>query len=249
MPRCGDLDISGFNFEIDLGTEASSHHEEREIEIGHSQSPGDADSMTTSTFSEEHELENDHSISCQSNHSSLNNQPKRQLFEKCIICQKSVKKMRDHLNYFHNLQSNPGIKVFLSSKYSTIRTKKCIQCETCLKRFSFKQVHPKHHKTALISNRQDEKMFPEAIQVALSGYRENKLKPYHQVVEKFDQHVQSLAENGDIDSVYRMSSSFKRFLTTVVHGTNEFDATTNLDGPSMKRIYSKVKFACHEYLI
>ena len=231
MGSCQDvetLDISGFNFEIELGTETSSHQEEREIEIGHSQSPGDAYSMTTSSSSEEHELENDHSTSCQSNHSSLNNKPKRPLFEECIICEKSVKKMRDHLNYFHNLQSNPGLKVFLSSYYSTIRTKKCIQCETCLKRFSFKQVHPKHHKMTRIFNRQDEKMFPEAIQVALSGYRENKLKPYHQAVEEFDQYVQSLANNGDIVSVYRMSSSFKRFLTIVIHGTNEFDATKYL---------------------
>ena len=77
-------------------------------------------------------------------------------------------------------------------------------------------------------NRQDEKMFPEAIQVALSGYRQNKLKPYNQVVEEFDQHVQSLANNGDIVSVYRMFSSFKRFLTTVIDGTNELDATKNL---------------------
>ena len=206
----GTLDISGFNFEIELSTETFSHQEEREIEIGHSQSPGDADSMTISSSSEEHELENDHPISCQSNNSSLNNKPKRPLFEICIICEKSVKKTRDHLNYFHNLKSNPGLKVFLSSCYSTIRTKKCIQCETCLKRFSFKQVHPKHHKMTRIFNRQDEKMFPKAIQVALSGYRENKLNPYHQAVEEFDQHVQNLADNGDIVSVYRMSSSFKR---------------------------------------
>ena len=135
------LDIYGFNFEIELGTVTSSHQEEREVEIGYSQSPGDADSTTTSSSSEEHELENDHSISCQSNHSSLNNKPKPPLFEKCIICEKSVKKMRDNLNYFHNLQSNPGLKVLLSSYYSTIRTKKCIQCGTCLKHFSFEQVH------------------------------------------------------------------------------------------------------------
>ena len=129
------LDIAGFIFEIQLGTETSSHQEEREIEIGHSQSPADADSMTTSSSSEEHELENDHSISCQSNHSSLNNKPKQPLFEKYIICEKSVKKKRDHLNYFHNLQSKRRLTVFLSSYYSTIRTKKCIQCETCLKKF------------------------------------------------------------------------------------------------------------------
>ena len=136
--------------------------------------------------------------------------------------------MRDHLNYFHNLQSNPGLKVFLGSYYLTIRTKKRIQCETCLKRFSFKQVHTKHHKMTRIFNRQDEKMFREAFQVALPGYRENKKRPYHQVVEEFDQHVQSLADNGDIVSVYRMSSNFKSFLTTVILGTNEFDATLNL---------------------
>ena len=76
------LDISGFNFKIELGTETSSHQEEREIEIGPSQSPGDADSMTTSSSPEEHELENDHSISCQNNYSSLNNKPKRPLLEK-----------------------------------------------------------------------------------------------------------------------------------------------------------------------
>ena len=79
-----------------------------------------------------------------------------------------------------------------------------------------------------IFNHQDEKMFSEAIQLALSGYREKKLNPYHQAVEEFGQHVQSLADNGDNVSVYRMSSSFKRFLTTIFHGTKQFDATMNL---------------------
>ena len=62
-------------------------------------------------------------------------------------------------------------------------------------------MHPKHHKMIRTFNRQDEKMFPEAIQVALSGYRENKLKPYNQVVEEFYQHVQSLADNGVVVSL------------------------------------------------
>ena len=122
--------------------------------------------------------------------------------------------MRDHLNGFHNLRTNPHLKVFLSSYYSTIRTKKCIQCETCLKRFSFKQAQPKHHSMTRIFNRQGENLFPEAIQIALRGYRETKLKPFEEVVDEFDSHVQSLTDNGDIVSTYRMSSSFKKFLTS-----------------------------------
>ena len=157
-----------------------------------------------------------------------NNKPKRPLFEQCLLCDKSVRKMRDHLNYFHKLKSNPVLKNFLSSYYSTIQTKKCYQCEDCVKRLGFKQSYPKHHRLARIFNRKDWKCFPENIQVALKGYQESKFKPYSEVVDEFDSHCQGLANEGEVLNVSKMSSNFKNFLSRVILDTKEFEETTKL---------------------
>ena len=54
-----------------------------------------------------------------------NTKPKRPLFEQCLLCDKSVRKMRDHLNYFHKLKSNPVLKtsyllIILRSKQKNV---------------------------------------------------------------------------------------------------------------------------------
>ena len=233
------LEISGFDFqskpvtnEISVTTEiaAQPEQEEREImERQHLFSDSESDnSMSSKTSSsDEHELDESRRNSLESI-SSVNNKPKRPLFEKCNICDKSVKKMRDHLSNSHNMSTNPSLKQFLNSFYSTLATKKCFQCEVCLKRFSFKQTHPKHHKIVRIFNRLDQKLFPEPIQVALGAYKDVSLKLYQDVVDQFDLHVQGLADDGNIVSVYRMSSSFKQFLSKVIKETKEFDVTVNL---------------------
>ena len=167
LERCEDvdsLDISGFN--VDVDPETSGQQVERETGVDHSDSSNESSDQSSALSNEEHEMDES---TDNPNRTSLNNKPKRPLFESCIICQKSVKKMRDHLNYFHGLSSNAQLKVFLNTYYSIICTKRCFQCETCLKRFSFKQVHPKHHKITRIFDRRNEKLFPEPIQVALRG--------------------------------------------------------------------------------
>ena len=52
-----------------------------------------------------------------------------------------------------------------------------------------------------IFNRYDEKLFLKAIQISLRGYRESILKLFEDFVDAIDNHVQSLADNGDIVSL------------------------------------------------
>ena len=60
-----------------------------------------------SSSSEDEEHNGDRSIFTETPHNS-NNKPKRPLFEQCLICEKSVKKTRDHLRYYHKLNNNTG---------------------------------------------------------------------------------------------------------------------------------------------
>ena len=86
--------------------------------------------------------------------SSKRNRPRRDKLEECILCFKTVNKMRDHLSNTHKLHNNLFLKRFLSSYHSTRKTKKCFQCDICGKRMSFKHGHPKKHELHVIKERQ-----------------------------------------------------------------------------------------------
>ena len=66
----------------------------------------------------------------------------RKSLEECILCFKTVAKMRDHLANKHKLNDRPILKKFLSSYFSTLATKKCFQCNQCKKRMGFRYGHP-----------------------------------------------------------------------------------------------------------
>ena len=136
-------DIDFFD-ELDLGasetveldmTDVSGNlnsQEERSREIDNASS---YDSESTQPSNDEH----NESVQPGPSSQSSNNKPKRSLYEACLICDKSVKKTRDHLNYSHKLHKNPVLKAFLSSYHSTLQTKKCYQCHDCTKRIGFKR--------------------------------------------------------------------------------------------------------------
>ena len=153
---------------------------------------------------------------------------KRPDFEECLICGKSVKKMRDHLTNAHRLDKNPRIKQFLGSFYSTLNTKRCFQCTICPKRMSFKEKHPKHHKLQRIFNRADTKLFPMEVQLCIRRLKESLAKPYADIIEQFNVYTQVLADDGGIVSVSTLSATLKVFLGQVVLDTKQFSATTGL---------------------
>ena len=153
---------------------------------------------------------------------------KRPEVEECLICKKKVKKMRDHLSNAHKLNEDPKVKSFILSCHSTMKTKRCFQCTTCLKRMSFRGSHPKHHKLERIFNRCDEKLYPVEIQLALRTLREKLQKPFEDIVIEFDNHCQGLMDDGDVVSVSTMSSTLRQFLGYVVYETKEFNETTAL---------------------
>ena len=209
---------------IDISGDISFLNEERQREnANHSNS---SDSESSENVDDEHDHEE--SLTCNSTPIAKNNKPKRPVFESCLICDKSVKKMRDHLNYSHKLQTNPVLKSFLSSYYSTLKTKRCYHCENCTKRLGFKPGHPKHHHLIRIFNRKDPKSFPESIQIALKGYQGIKLKHYSEIVEDFDKHCQGLINDGEVTNVSKMSASLKNFIAEVISQTKEFEETTKL---------------------
>ena len=209
---------------IDISGDISFLNEERQREnANHSNS---SDSESSENVDDEHDHEE--SLTCNSTPIAKNNKPKRPVFESCLICDKSVKKMRDHLNYSHKLQTNPVLKSILSSYYSTLKTKRCYQCENCTKRLGFKPGHPKHHHLIRIFNRKDPKSFPESIQIALKGYQGIKLKHYIEIVEDFDKHCQGLINDGEVTNVSKMSASLKNFIAEVISQTKEFEETTKL---------------------
>ena len=154
--------------------------------------------------------------------------PKRPNVEICLICKKALKKMRDHLNNSHKLQNNPRIKRFIGTYYSTLSTKKCYQCLVCLKRMGFKQTHPKHHKPDRIFDRQNVKLFPVEVQLALRNFSEASATHFQEIVHQFDQHLQGLVDDGDIVSVNTLSSTLKKFLGDVVVKTKQFSETVEL---------------------
>ena len=76
-------------------------------------------------------------ITTQKEYKEKRNRPRRDKFETCILCRREVCKMRDHLANKRKLDSNPFFKKFLSTYYSTRKTKKCFQCNSCAKRLAF----------------------------------------------------------------------------------------------------------------
>ena len=154
--------------------------------------------------------------------------PRRPEAEQCLICQKTVKKMRDHLSNAHKLQNEPRVKRFLCTYYSTISTKKCYQCATCAKRMAFPGTHPKHHGLKRIFNRTDPNQFPVEVQLSLRTLKAGLALPYEELVEHFDQHQRGLADDGDIVTVNTLSVTLKKFLGNVIVKTKEFTETKEL---------------------
>ena len=129
--------------------------------------------------------------------------------------------MRDHLSNAHKLNEDPKVKSFILSCHSTMKTKRCFQCTTCLKRMSFRGSRPKHHKLERIFNRCDEKLYPVEIQLALRTLREKLQKPFEDIVIQFDNHCQGLMDDGDVVSVSTMSSTLRQFLGYIVYETKK----------------------------
>ena len=97
------------------------------------ESPEEGDRSDSESCSSSEKSDDEHSMDVilfSDTSRNSNNKPKRPLFEQCLICDKSVRKMRDHLNYFHKLKSNPVLKNFLSSYYSTIQQKNVTSVRT-----------------------------------------------------------------------------------------------------------------------
>ena len=153
---------------------------------------------------------------------------KRPEIEKCLICNKNVKKMRDHMSNAHRLGDEPRVKKFLGTYYSTLSTKRCYQCLVCLTRMSYNGTHPKHHKLQRIFNREDIQLFPMEVQITLRRLKESLAKPYENIVQQFNSYMQSLADDGAIVSVSKMSATLKVFIGQVILQTKEFSLTTEL---------------------
>ena len=160
--------------------------------------------------------------------SSKRNRQRRDKLEECILCFKTVNKMRDHLSNTHKLHNNLILIRFLSSYYSTRKTKKCFQCDICRKRMSFKHGHPKKHELHVIKKRDNIEHFPAEFREAVLQFREQLSTPNEVLVRKFVDHQEGLADDGDCVTVQRFSSSLQKFLCLVKHETNDFKETTML---------------------
>ena len=179
------------------------------------------------------ESEDEHYMSSKNSKSadrpcSKRSRPRRDKFEECILCFKTVNKMRDHLSNTHKLHNNLIFKRFLSSYYSTRKTKKCFQCDICRKRMSFKHGHPKKHELHIIKERDNIEHFPDEFREAVLQFREQLSTPNEALVQKFVDHQEGLADDGDCVTVQRFSSSLQKFLCLVKHETNDFKETTKL---------------------
>ena len=93
---------------------------------------------------------------------------------------------------------------------------------------SFRASHPKHHRLLRIFNREDVQLFPTEIQLSLRRLKEAVARPYQNIVEQFENYTQSLADDGAIVTVSRLSSTLKVFLGQVILETKEFSQTTEL---------------------
>ena len=92
---------------------------------------------------------------------------------------------------------------------------------------SFRASHPKHHRLRIF-NREDVQLFPTEIQLSLRRLKKAVARPYQNIVEQFESYTQSLADDGAIVTVSRLSSTLKVFLGQVILETKEFSQTTEL---------------------
>ena len=137
------------NFSLDLGSEVVLPQiEDASTSMDHSQTQSTEESQAEESLPPLDESDNgdtDQSRSeSEQDQARDSRKPRRPEAEQCLICQKTVKKMRDHLSNAHKLQKEPRVKRFLCTYYSTTSTKKCYQCATCAKRMAFPGKHPKH---------------------------------------------------------------------------------------------------------
>ena len=137
--------------------------------------------------------------------------------------------MRDHLSNAHHLGDELRVKKFQAIYYSTLSTKRCYQCLVCVTRMSFNGTHPKHHKLQRIFNREYMQVFfPMEVQLTLRRLKESLAKLYENIVEQFNSYMQSLADDGAIVSVSKVSVTLKFFIGQVSLQTKEFSLTTEL---------------------
>ena len=168
-------------------------------------------------------------ITTQKEYKEKRNRPRRDKFETCILCRREVCKMRDHLANKHKLDSNPFFKKFLSTYYSTRKTKKCFQCNSCAKRLAFTYGHPESHVLTRIHDRDKVDLFPEQFRVAILEIQQKfSEQPNHKLINDFAAHQEALLEDGECVNTSRFSVTVKTFLTQCMEGTSEFTESAQL---------------------
>ena len=159
---------------------------------------------------------------------SKNNKPKRPAVETCLLCEKQVKKMRDHLTNKHLIGTNDKLRKFLSTYYSTLHTHRCYHCSDCSFRFGDRGKHPKNHPIERIMDRENMTFFPQSISVAIDQIRQQLLLPYKELVETWVRHEKGLFEDGDVSGTWNVSSTQFSFLCRAIDATKNFTEPTNL---------------------
>ena len=154
---------------------------------------------------------------------SRNNKPRRPEVEKCMLCDKEVRKMRDHLSNKHRLTNDDKLRKFISTYHTTFGTVRCYQCEVCSVRFADRAKHAKDHVIERIHERKNITHSPTNILVAVTQFRNQLLLPYREIVDFWVNHERGLFDDGDTSGTWNVSSTQFAFLCRAIEATLYFE--------------------------
>ena len=204
---------------------------------GRAQSPEPQDFQNSQNFIEEvnysdmeteFEGNDDSEIEFRVSTESRNNKSRRPEVEICLMCDKEVNKMRDHLTNKHSIRKCDPLRKFILTHFSTLKTHRCFQCAICSVRFGDRGKHLKDHPTERIHDREDVALFAQRINLAVTGFLSNLLLPFKDFVQTWVKHEKGLFEDGDVSGKWNVSSAQITFLCPAIEASHKFPEPTQL---------------------
>ena len=162
---------------------------------------------------------------------------KRPDVERCLLCEKDVHIMRNHLSNKNKLARDDPVRRFVLSYYSSIETLRCYQCNTCCIRFGDKSRHDKSHDLEQIKDRENVDLFPPSIKVGVKNIIDGLSLPNIELVDQWASHQKGLVEDGSTSSRWEILSSQRASLCKAIEATKKFTHTEAL--ASFVRSYYK----------
>ena len=157
------------------------------------------------------------------------NRHRRDKLETCLLCDKEILKMRNHLTSERKMNINPFFIKVLSTYYSTRKTKKCYQCNACNKRLASTYGHPENHEVIPLNDRDNLDYFPQQFRTGIISIRQTFAeKPTFKSINDSVAHQDAPLQDGECISTQRCSFGVKTFLTVAMNGTSGFTESSGL---------------------